>query len=239
MEPKKALQFSGGKDSLVTLHLFRDKLDEILVTWINTGAAYPDTIRQMAELKAQVPHFLEIKSNQPAQIAEWGYPADVVPLHFTLLGRRVRETKHPYVLQDTYNCCAANLWKPMQDAMKERGITTIIRGQRISEKYKTWIRSGHVEDGITYIFPLENWSEAQVFAYLRENKIPIPDYYATEMHSRDCWNCTGYMDEAAGRIGNLPPLQQKEVLRRLREIDAAVKVEHKYLEDILEQHKDK
>ena len=38
---KAVLAFSGGKDSLVCLHLCRDYRDKIDVCWVNTGAMLP------------------------------------------------------------------------------------------------------------------------------------------------------------------------------------------------------
>mgnify|MGYP001605678147 CR=1 FL=1 len=228
-----ALQFSGGKDSLTILHLWRHKLDETMVVWVNTGASYPSVIEQMKGIKNTVPNFLEVKTDQPAQIEANGYPTDLVPLHFTVQGRAVRETDQLYRIQDTFSCCSANIWQPMYQATKQLGVSVVLRGQRDSEKYKNPIRSGYVEAGITYIYPIQEWSEADVFAYLRKNNIPIPEYYAYEMHSRDCWNCTGYLDEAAGRIASLPPGQREEVIHRLHYINAAIESQAQPLKQIL------
>lgn len=223
-----ALQFSGGKDSLALLHLWREKLDHTLVCWVNTGAAYHETIRQMNEIQAQVPHFMEINSNQPGDVEVNGYPTDLVPLHFTPQGRLYVDTDIHYRLQDSFRCCGTNIWLPLHQAMKEQGITTVLRGQKNVDKYKAPYKSGYVEDGITYIFPLENWTDDQVFKYLNDNNIPLPAYYLdNERKSHDCWSCTGYLDEDAGRIANLPTDQRSEVLYRLRQINAAIRVQAK------------
>lgn len=218
-----ALQFSGGKDSLAILHLYRDQLDTILVAWVNTGAAYPATIAQMNAIAQTVPHFLEIQSDQPAQIEEYGFPSDVVPLHSTSIGRAWVKSETTYRIQDSFNCCAANRWLPMRTVMKERGITKVIHGQRRAEKYTVPITNGIVIDGVEYILPIEDWTDAQVFAYLKENNVSLPDYYAKgEGKSHDCWSCTGYLDEDQSRIRNLPREQYAEVMRRLDTIDEAI-----------------
>jgi 3'-phosphoadenosine 5'-phosphosulfate sulfotransferase (PAPS reductase)/FAD synthetase len=74
------LQFSGGKDSLACLFLLREQWDEMTVLWVNAGAAFPETVGLMEKIRALVPHFLEVRTNQPAQVAELGYPVDVLPL---------------------------------------------------------------------------------------------------------------------------------------------------------------
>ena len=234
-----ALQYSGGKDSRTILHMHKAHLDDILVTWVNTGASYPAVIKHMKELKAQVPHFLEIKTNQPAQIAAHGFPTDVIPLHLTDVGRACVKKPQGYTtvrLQSTFNCCAKNLWLPMQEAMKRRGITTIIRGQRQAEQYTAPFTDGHIEDGVTYLLPIEGWTDEQVFAYLKANNVPIPDYYLNgEGTSHDCWNCTGYLDTDQGRISNLPETQRLEVVDRLVKIKAAIWQELRPLEVLLAQ----
>lgn len=231
-----ALQFSGGKDSLALLHLWREKLDHTLVCWVNTGASYPETLKQMRQLKETVPHFLEITSDQPAQVEQDGYPVDLVPLHFTPLGREMVADSYNkfFKFQDTFRCCSANIWQPLHQAMKDNGVTTVIRGQKNSDKYKTVYRSGYVEDGIMYIFPLENWTDEDVYAYLRNNNVSLPKHYSKgERKSHDCWSCTGYLDEDAGRIANLPPNRREEVLRRLQVIDNITEYQASPLKQIL------
>jgi phosphoadenosine phosphosulfate reductase len=44
---RTALQFSGGKDSLACLHLYREQWPDLLVMWLNTGAVYPEMMDYM------------------------------------------------------------------------------------------------------------------------------------------------------------------------------------------------
>ena len=39
---KIALMFSGGRDSLACLELYRDYLDKMTLIWVNTGANFPE-----------------------------------------------------------------------------------------------------------------------------------------------------------------------------------------------------
>lgn len=236
MKPTTALQFSGGKDSLALLTLWRAKLADTLVCWVNTGASYPETLAQMRTLKETVPHFLEITSDQPTQVDREGYPTDLVPLHFTPMGREtVDEPYNKLVrLQDTFRCCSANIWQPLYQAMKANGITTVLRGQKRVDKYKAAYLSGYREDGITYIFPLQNWTDADVFKYLADNNVPLPVHYSRgEKKGHDCWSCTGYLDEDAGRIHNLPRDRREEVMRRLQAISATILYQWKPLAQLL------
>ena len=234
-----ALQFSGGKDSLAILHLWRDKLDETVVMWVNTGAAYPNTVKQMKTLRQTVPHFLEIPSNQPQQIRDNGFPSDIVPIHFTNFGLNVHtmDYSRPVRIQASFSCCFENIWRPMHEAVKQLGVSQVIRGQRNAERYKNPIHDGHVEDGITYRFPIEDWTDDQVMKYLLDNNVEIPSYYKDgEGKSHDCWSCTAYLDEDSGRIHNLPSIQRADVIERLKKIKRAVALQVEPMEQILDYY---
>lgn len=229
-----ALHFSGGKDSLACLYLFRDRWDDILVCWVNTGAAYPEVIEFMQGWKARLPHFLEIRSDQPAQIAESGFPSEVVPMNRTSLGLLTTKSPAGVKVQSHFACCFYNIWQPMAKAMHQHGIKRIIRGQRFSERRTSPVRNGQKdESGIEYVMPIQDWSDAEVFAYLAEVGAELPSYYGKERTSRDCWDCTAYLDESIDRIRHLAPEKRLEVERRLRLIDRSVSVEMAALRAVL------
>lgn len=231
-----ALQFSGGKDSLAILHMFRDQLENIVVTWVNTGAAYPEVQRQMAKVAKKVPHFLVVRGNQPENIRKNGYPSDVVPINYTPSGRYFVKKAEDFRIQSAFDCCAANMWDPLERTMKLMGIKRVIRGQRADEQYKNPIvRDGTIINGIEYVLPLETWTAEQVFKYLNDNEIELPSYYSNEVTSHDCWNCTAYLDSYVKRIQNLPPPARAEVQRRLVEINRAIELETAPLKRLLEE----
>lgn len=218
-----ALQFGGGKDSLACLHLLRPQWDEILVTWMNTGAAFPETIEQMDAIAKLVPHFLEVKSDVLGDHQIRGWPVDVLPISHSEFGRMSTGERLPR-LRAWSDCCSANFWFPLHQAMVDRGITRIIRGQRTSEKYKSPIRSGDVVDGIEYIFPLQDWTETQVFDFLLERGVDAPSYYEELITSLDCWSCTAYMDVKAAQLRYMEkrhPEKHAIVADRLRAIKQA------------------
>lgn len=222
---RTVLQFSGGKDSLACLYLYRKQWDEITVAWLNTGAAYPDVVAYMEGWKRRIPNFVEIRSNQPRNVELNGFPSDVVPLRYTPFGRSQVAGSESFRIQSYFQCCHDNIWIPMHRAMKELGATTIIRGQRVADHRKSSVRDGAVVDGVTYRMPIESWSDADVFGYLKECGAELPPYYSTEKTSRDCWSCTAYRDESVRRVRNLPAEQRAEVERRLRLIREAILAE--------------
>lgn len=231
---RAVLQYSGGKDSRAVLHMHRDELDDILVMWCDTGASYPAVRQHMQALQQRLPHFQIVQSEQAKNIKEAGYPSDVVPIHYTPLGRAWVKKAESFRIQTTFDCCAANIWHPMNNAVLASGIKTVIRGQRRDEQYTANISNGHVDvQGITYALPIESWTADEVFAYLKMYDVEIPGYYADEEDSHDCWDCTGYLSMNAQRIKNLPTEQRLEVERRLKEIDRALTLEAAPLKNIL------
>ncbi len=217
-----ALQFSGGKDSLACLYLLRERWadPDFCVVWVNTGAAYPDVEDFIRSFSDRL-QLIEITSDQPGYIAEHGFPSDVVPIAYTDVGHHIG-LRSPFKITDYISCCGANLWGPMNAAMTRLGVKTIYRGQRNDEARKAPIVDGHTENGVTYRFPIADWNEGQVFDYLREVGAPIPSYYETEKSSRDCWDCTAYLDENKERIRNLPPEQRQVVTTRINMIRSAI-----------------
>ncbi len=224
----RVVQFSGGKDSLACLYLYRDswKDSDFCAAWVNTGAAYPEAEAFIRSFGDKL-RLVEITTNQPEFIERNGFPSDVIPVAYTNIGHAIG-LDSPFLISDYLSCCSHNIWQPMDRAMREIKATTIIRGQRLSEVRKSPLRDGHVENGVTYLYPLEDWSEQKVLDYLKEQDAPLPAYYATERTSRDCWSCTAYLDENKERIRNLPAGKRAIVTTRLSMIRAAVDVYRDY-----------
>jgi phosphoadenosine phosphosulfate reductase len=235
---KIALQFSGGKDSCVLLHLLEPYLDQLTVVWANSGDAAKETLDQMARVRDLVPHFLEVKSDQPKQIDQFGYPTDIMSIWDSMLGRQLDETR-TYKLQPAISCCWENLFIPLYDAMKEGGFTLVIRGQRDAEAKKAPIRSGESEHGIEYWFPLEDWTDEKLWKYITDAKIELPTNYGVFDSSMDCLRCTAYLEENQGKLGYLKqyyPAAAAEVAMRLRYIRSSVRAELKHIEEALEDY---
>lgn len=229
------LQFSGGKDSLAVLELCKPYWDRIMVLWLNTGAALPETLQQMREIEAKVPHFLEWPSDQPRQILFHGYPSDIVPMTHTEMGRLIDDHTKP-LLQPYYQCCAANIWEPLQQATQLCGATLVIRGQRNAEAKKSPVRSGDVIDGVEYLFPIEDWSGEQVRDYLIQQSVELPEHYRQFDSSLDCWNCSAYLQENVGKLDYLRTHhadKARELERRIRFIGDAVQQEQMHIEQFL------
>ena len=224
---KVALMFSGGKDSLACLHLVKDYLDKVLVVWVNTGANFPEIEQMMREVKSIVTHFHEIKTNQPESIKSKGYPVDVVPVNYTLLGQSVTSIKD-FKVRSYFECCSENFWIPCDAEMRKLGVTGIIRGQRNSEAHRAPIKSGHIENGIEYYLPIESWKDSEVIDYLRSKDVVINERLSMAHSSLDCWNCTAYMAESAERFKYIKknhPSKYESIVEIVKKIDNVITAE--------------
>lgn len=215
-----ALQFSGGKDSLACLYLLRPYWDRLTVYWTDTGDAFPETLELIERVAAMVPRFERIAGNQPAVIELFGIPSDLVPVGSTPIG--VIATGSGVLIQDRYSCCVRSLMLPMHERMVQDGITLVIRGQKNTDRLRAPVESGTVENGIEFLFPIQDWDDAQVMAYLRENDIEIPRFYELLKASPDCMTCSAYWEEGrAAYLRQHHPEAYDEYQKRLNAISAA------------------
>jgi phosphoadenosine phosphosulfate reductase len=194
------LLFSAGKDSAACLKLLRPHLAHVLVTWVNPGHPYPETVEYMSAIQRSVPHFQMVLGGQREFVARHGHPADLVPFEATPNGRIAHRSTAP-MLVPLEVCCRHNLWEPCQRAVREYAATGCIRGDKEADQLRTEIRSGDVHDGVEYFFPLAAWSDEEVFAYLGEDT--PPSYRRGLRTSLDCINCTAYIAENPGRLADL------------------------------------
>lgn len=217
-----ALEFSGGKDSLATLYLLRPWWDRMCVYWLDTGDAYPENVARAMQIRDEVPYFRRVTGRQPETVERDGWPSDVVPHLHTSMGNFVFGPT-PFKVQSRLDCCWRSLMLPLHEAVCADGTTLIIRGKRGSEADKTGIVSGDVHDGVEVLFPIFNWSAEQVFEYLADNGIPLPESYGHANSSLDCMSCTAWLEHNNGEYLKVKyPEEYAEHSRRLGLIKTAV-----------------
>lgn len=193
-----ALQFSGGKDSTVVLLLLRDLWPRLTVYWLNSGDAFPETAAFVRGHGAAVVEaggrFVEVPGRVDDVIATFGPPADIIgadasePAHTLLVGRGER-------LQDRALCCLRSKMAPLQQRMIDDGITLIVRGQKAADDFKGPFRDGDSADGFAFWFPIEDWSDSDVLAWLVASDAVPPLYAAGLLRSGDCMRCSAWLGD--------------------------------------------
>lgn len=234
---KIVLQFSGGKDSMATLLFMRPWWNKINVMWVNTGAAFPEMIEFMDKIKSMVPTFTEVKTDQPAYIKQYGYPSDVVPIDNTFIGQIFSGIKEN-AISAYLDCCVSNISMPLDKATKATGATLIIRGQKNCDGHKSPIRNGHKEDGVEYFFPIQDWTNEEVFEFFKEQEFEVPEFYSLKSTSLDCWNCTAYCADHADKLSYMEkkhPEKFTELLDQLGIVRQSINKEVRHLDILLEK----
>lgn len=192
---RAVLQFSGGKDSTALLYLCRPWLDRITVLFADTGAVYPHVSAFVRDTCGRLGATLQVV-RPPLPVDEYtkreGLPSDIVPIESVIETQWMRRDKAPQLVQSYFRCCSAMIFEPMRRAVVESGVKTVLRGSKKCDS-RVGVGNGHVEDGITYLSPLWDWTDANVYAYLENEGVALPKHYADVPDSLDCWLCTGHL----------------------------------------------
>jgi|TARA_R110000868_G_scaffold261772_1_gene519933 phosphoadenosine phosphosulfate reductase len=188
-----AFQFSGGKDSLALVHVLRPHWDRLTLYHVDTGDLLPE-VREIVDcVEAMVPSFVRIET----QAADWnerfGLPSDLVPSSCTPLGVKIGMSDRRLV--DRFECCAFNIMVPMHNAALKDGCTLVIRGTKRADMKRLPAEDGPTGLGYDLWLPLLNWSDADVFAYLREVGAPICRVYENGVQSPECATCPAWWSE--------------------------------------------
>lgn len=216
-----ALAFSGGKDSMACLHLMREQLD--CAIYVDTGYAYPETEILVAYASTIVPVH-RVMADRNGQNEREGIPSEIVPIDWTRSGQLVAGAK-PVMIQSYLGCCWDNISWPLIARAKELGVTTLVVGQRQEDARKAPVGMVSTIEGMERLQPINDWSTADVLAYLA-TKMEIPPHYALKHSSLDCYDCPAYrlstMDRVEWTRLNYPYFHAEREARRVV-VDAALR----------------
>ena len=218
---KIALSFSGGKDSLACIYLLRPHLDRITIFHNDTGDLLPEVMEVVEHVKAFAPHFVHIRGDVNAWIAENGLPTDLLPHSAHTIGGLMGEASTRLVPR--YDCCWRNLMRPVHEAIKASGSTLVIRGTKRMDMKRLPMASGDVLDGIEVLLPLQEWSHQQVFDYLRAEGAPICRVYEAVTNAPECARCPAWLGEKrAAYLKQYHPALFADYRDRLRTVFAEI-----------------
>lgn len=190
---KTALSFSGGKDSLAVVYLLRGRLDQLTIYHLDTGDLLPETRAIVAHVRTMAPDFVHIQGDIEGFVHANGLPSDLVPHTAHPVGRMMGEAVTPLIAR--YDCCWHNLMNPIYQRIIADGNTLMIRGTKQVDMRALPVASGDHADGLEFLYPLQSWSNDEVFAYLREVGAPISRIYDHVVNSPECARCTAWWSE--------------------------------------------
>lgn len=189
-----AFQFSGGKDSTVALFLLRDYWPKMTVYWLNSGDVFPETKAFVNAVADFLPNYVEVQGAVNEVIRTYGPPADIIYSGSSEAAYASFTGTTP-ALQDRALCCIRSKMAPLHARMMEDGITLLVRGQKESDEFKGPYANGDSAAGFEFYYPLEDWTDSDVFKWLSDNDIDIPLYGSGILRSGDCMSCSAWLGD--------------------------------------------
>jgi len=166
--------FSGGKDSLVALHLTLHAIDpRIAVLYNNTTVEFPDTINYVQKLAKE--WNLNLKITSPKE-----------PF-FTAT------KKKGWASHENRWCCRPYKEDPAFEFMQKKGIVAEITGttrtESIYRRSLTPIKMPKKQPSIIRVNPIYDWNQWEVWRYIESKGLPYNPLYDKGYRRIGCWCC--------------------------------------------------
>ena len=169
-----AVAFSGGKDSLATLHLAMQSIGRnVKVIYNNTTVEFPETVKYVKRLAD-----------------EWNFELIMTKPKKPFF-EAVKEVG--WATHENRWCCRPYKEEPAYEVISQIGITAEITGttrtEYIYRRYLKPIMPPRKEPYLIRVHPLYDWNEAEVWEYIRENNLPYNPLYDMGYKRIGCWCC--------------------------------------------------
>ncbi|SEP98434.1 sulfate adenylyltransferase subunit CysD [Flavobacterium urocaniciphilum] len=241
---KPALLFSGGKDSIVLVHLalkaFRPGKFPFPLVHVDTGHNFPEAIEFRDYLANQIGEKLIVASVEDS-IKKYN-------LKETAGRFPSRNALQTYALLDAieeneFDACIGGARRDEEKARAKERIFSVRddfgQWDPKLQRPELWdILNGKVKKGHNVrVFPISNWTELDVWNYIQQNNIELPSLYFA--HEREC---IVHHDKLVATSEFIQPLENDEVVIekvRYRTVGdmtctAAVPSEAKTVQDIID-----
>jgi phosphoadenosine phosphosulfate reductase len=176
-----ALSSSFGAQAAVSLHLVTRLAPSIPVILVDTGYLFPETYRFVDDLAVRLE--LNLKVYQPSVSPAW------------LEARHGRLWERGLEGIERYNELRKS--EPMQRALGELGVGTWFAGlRRDQSRSRRRIRPVEFREGRWKVHPILDWTDRQVFDYLRRHDLPYHPLWHEGYVSIGDWHTTRSLAEA-------------------------------------------
>jgi sulfate adenylyltransferase subunit 2 len=209
---KPALLFSGGKDSITLVHLARKAFAPAKIPFplvhIDTGHNFPEALKFRDDLAAEVQARLIVrKVEDTINLRKLTEPKGKFPS---------RNWLQTYTLLDTieefgFDACIGGARRDEEKARAKERIFSVRdefgQWNPKLQRPELWsIFNGRIHKGENVrVFPISNWTELDIWNYIRAEKIDLPSIYFA--HDRDLVDHEGQW-VAVSEFVNLDPTDQ-------------------------------
>jgi phosphoadenosine phosphosulfate reductase len=181
---------SLGSEAVVLTDLIWESVPEIEIFSIDTGRLFPETYDLIERLQQRYGRTLRMLYPESADLEQW------VARHGINGFRGGLELRH--------GCCGIRKVAPFRRAVAGNGawVTGIRRGQSASRALAAAVEWDS-EYGLHKVSPLLDWSETEIWDYIRKKRLPYNTLHDTGFPSIGCAPCTRAVqpgeDERSGR----------------------------------------
>lgn len=242
---RPALLFSGGKDSITLVHLafkaFRPGKFPFPLVHIDTGHNFPEVIAFRDKLAAELGERLIVRKVE-----------DSIKKHHLKDPTGKYPSRNPlqtYTLLDTieefeFDACIGGARRDEEKARAKERIFShrddFGQWNPKSQRPEMWnIYNGRIRKGENIrVFPISNWTELDIWNYIRRENIELPSIYYT--HRRECVELAGGQLLAVTPFITVEPTDKiVEAEVRFRTVGdatctAAVRSEARSIDDIIQ-----
>ncbi|OKY77932.1 MAG: 3'-phosphoadenosine 5'-phosphosulfate sulfotransferase (PAPS reductase) CysH [Candidatus Methanohalarchaeum thermophilum] len=212
--------FTGGKDSLTTLDLVSEVIDDFKIIFVDTGQHF-DEVYDFVE-KTEERYDAPIIHAKNTEVLE---KANGTTVKKQNLGQKNQEELEKIewdefeVAEDREPCCHLLKTVAFQETLSEIGIDGHINGirwdeqeSRRDEEYFS-SREDH-----TRVHPILHWSEDDVWSYIKTEGLKYNPLYDKGYRSIGCKPCTNKVSEDADHERAGRAQDKEKVMERLRSL---------------------
>lgn len=170
---KLPLAFSGGKDSLVILHMALEVNPNIPVIYDNTTVEFPDSLQYVKQLREK-----------------WSINMNITSANCSFF--KMTKERGWATHEDRW-CCRPFKEEPAFKFMTENDfkgeITGTTRTESIYRRSLLPIKVPNKNPMIIRVNPIYDWNEWEVWRYIKENDLPYNPLYDKGYRRIGCWCC--------------------------------------------------
>ena len=191
---KVAVAFSGGRDSLVALHLTLRRLPNVLVVFTNTTIEFPETVSYVRRLAQEWQ--LNYRELRPRRNFWELSRQRGLPIGGRGNGYFLKELSEAANVKLSNACCNQLKITPARQFYKEEGTEGAVTGLRTEESLMRrlnfadygalrWSR----DYGALVSWPLFAWRREDVEAYVAQHGLLVNPLYSMGHERVGCWSC--------------------------------------------------